>query len=176
MTSAAEGGRTQFNPVGDLFQGFVPSKHKVSNNTLRDIYEPTQAEREEEREARRRRQRERNARVKESIKYMKPDKPQKISDEELQSLSEEHPSLRNLGWGNSKKDYAVQYADPGEDYDMWQQAYRMLGGFIDCDHKKDEGGSHDEGGGEDGDGNACSRWMMWAAVSGDGIYTACVGV
>ena len=37
----------------------------------------------------------------------------------------------------------------------------MLGGFIDCDNHKD-GGSGDQNGGGDG---ACSRWMMWAAVS-----------
>lgn len=35
----------------------------------------------------------------------------------------------------------------------------MLGGFIDCSFAK-EGGSHDNGGGQDG---KCSRWMMWAA-------------
>jgi len=37
----------------------------------------------------------------------------------------------------------------------------MLGGYIDCDNHKDGGGS---GSGDGGDG-ACSRWMMWAAVS-----------
>ena len=39
----------------------------------------------------------------------------------------------------------------------------MLGGYIDCDNKQGEGGSHDDGDGEGG--GACSRWMMWAAVS-----------
>ena len=35
----------------------------------------------------------------------------------------------------------------------------MLGGFIDCDNDKD-GNSGDNNG-----NSACSRWMMWAAVS-----------
>ena len=40
----------------------------------------------------------------------------------------------------------------------------MLGGFIDCDHDQDGGGSGDHNGGGE-NGGACSRWMMWAAVS-----------
>ena len=47
--------------------------------------------------------------------------------------------------------------------DKWQQAYRFLGGVIDCSNSWG-GGSQDSGGGGGGDG-ACSRWMMWAAVS-----------
>jgi len=158
MVSLVDGGKVQFNPVGDLFQGFIPSAHKVSNSTLRDLNEPTREQRQEEREARRQRQRERKERVKEAMKYMKPDKAEQLSKEDLESLSEEHPALREL-WGSGE---TVEYADPGEDYNMWQQAFRMLGGFIDCDHNKDEGGSQDNGGDNDG---ACSRWMMWASVS-----------
>ena len=158
--------QSQFNPVGSgMFDGMVlPRRSESNSTTLRDMYAPTEEEREEERQARRERQRERNARVKESIKYMQPDQAEKVSQEELEKLSEDHPSLRQLWGGNNGKSNSAQYADPGDDYDMWQQAYRMLGGFIDCDHQKDEGGSHDEGNG-DGDGGACSRWMMWASVS-----------
>jgi hypothetical protein len=64
-------------------------------------------------------------------------------------------------WGSSKlsySPYSLNMASPGTEYDMWQQAYRMLGGYIDCDHAKD--GSGDNG----GDGS-CSRWMIWASVS-----------
>jgi len=46
-------------------------------------------------------------------------------------------------------------------YDMWQQAYRFLGGYIDCSHSWGDG-SHDSGDGNGSD-EACSRWMMWAA-------------
>jgi hypothetical protein len=97
------------------------------------------------------------------MKYMRPDtsssEVEKLSEEEIQ----EHPALRNLGWGRSSSN-AAQFVDPGEDYDMWQQAYRMLGGFIDCDHAQDGDGSGDGGSG-DGGGSGCSRWMLWAAVS-----------
>ena len=50
--------------------------------------------------------------------------------------------------------------------DKWQQAYRYLGGYIDCSASWGDG-SHDSGdnGGGEGGGGACSRWMMWAAVS-----------
>ncbi len=67
-----------------------------------------------------------------------------------------------------KQSSVISYADPGDDYDMWQQAYRMLGGFIDCDNLKSQGsGSGDNDGGDDGE--ACSRWMMWASVSRMGM-------
>ena len=71
-------------------------------------------------------------------------------------------------WGTSDYDpyTASGLASNVEYYDKWQQAYRMLGGYIDCDFKQGGGGSHDKnngGGGEDE--GACSRWMMWAAVS-----------
>lgn len=161
--------QTQFNPVGsNMFSGFVPRKMEHSSNTTRmikDIHAPTPEQREEERQARRERQRARNARVKEAVKYMQPDQAttQKVSKEELEAMGEDHPALRRLWGGGSDK--SVKYADPGEDYDMWQQAFRMLGGFIDCDHSKEDGGSHDNNNGGGDEGGACSRWMMWASVS-----------
>jgi hypothetical protein len=57
-------------------------------------------------------------------------------------------------------------ADPSEDYDKWAQGYRMLGGFIDCDHGSDEdehSGDNNNDNNDENDG-ACSRWMIWAAV------------
>jgi len=71
-------------------------------------------------------------------------------------------------------------ADPHVEYDMWDQAFRMLGGYIDCDpNEMVENNSHDSGGGgeeggrrvESGDdqGDGCTRWIIWAAhVRGDG--------
>jgi hypothetical protein len=161
VTEAGNGKSSQFNPVGSMFNGFVPPSRKNggSNTTLKDLKAPTPKEREEERQARRERHLARNARVKETMKYMRPDTAQKVSKEELEELSEDHPALRKL-WGNGQ-DNTAQYADPGDDYDMWQQAYRMLGVFIDCDHAQDgDGDSHDDNG--EG-GGACSRWMMWAS-------------
>jgi len=56
--------------------------------------------------------------------------------------------------------------DPSQEYDMWAQGYRMLGGFIDCDHAKSDDDHNSGGSGDNGNaGGACSRWMMWAAVS-----------
>jgi hypothetical protein len=105
--------------------------------------------------------------VKEIFKNVKPRDVERVSEEELESMDSEY--LRKLSWGGSKSGGELSYlVDPGEDYDMWSQAYRMLGGFIDCDNDKsdgdDGGGSHD---GDDGgdSGGRCSRWMMWASVS-----------
>lgn len=86
--------------------------------------------------------------------------------------------LRRAGWGG--ENYYEPYsdsllADPGEYYDKWAQGYRMLGGFIDCDHKKNQDdrrrrrmetnqNERDLSGSNDrGDDYGCSRWMMWAA-------------
>jgi hypothetical protein len=103
------------------------------------------------------------------MKKVRPDtsKIEKVSSEELEKLSEEHPNEFRKLWGGrtSNGEHLIQYADPGDDYDMWQQAYRMLGGFIDCDHQKSDGSGDDGGGSGDGDDQACSRWMMWASVS-----------
>jgi hypothetical protein len=165
LLNVVEGGKVQFNPVETLFgNGFVPKRNVNATRFEKDPFAPTPEERAAEREARRLRQRERNTRMKEAMKYIRPDKVEKVSQEDLEALSEDHPSLRELGWGYNKQDNSVQFADPGDDYDMYQQAYRMLGGFIDCDHDQDGDGSGDNDSGDDSDG-ACSRWMLWASVS-----------
>eukprot|EP00970_Alexandrium_tamarense_P017343 scaffold9123_cov186-Alexandrium_tamarense.AAC.2 len=67
---------------------------------------------------------------------------------------------RRLWGGHNYDPYTTSgLASEVEYYDKWQQAYRFLGGYIDCDFGGG-GGSHDNGGDEDG---ACARWMMWAA-------------
>lgn len=178
LVKTADAGRVQFNPVESLFSGSVfrspSSSNSMNATTVRlprpDPNAPTLEEREAERAARRERMRERNERMKEAIKFIRPDTVERVSDEDFESLQEEHPSLRKLGWAQfTGSGNTINYADPGDDYDMWQQAYRMLGGFIDCDHKKDNEGSHDN---QDGDNNnnneddqSCSRWMLWASVS-----------
>lgn len=166
LLETVAGANVQFNPVESLFSGaFAQSSQPRMNSTRfhRDPRGPTPEDREAERMARRERIKLRNNRMKEAMKYMQPDTVDRVSEEEMEVLREAHPSLRKLGWG-SNSDNTIQYADPGDDYDMWQQAYRMLGGFIDCDNNKGDG-SHDSGDGDGGDEEACSRWMLWASVS-----------
>lgn len=159
------GATKQFNPIESLFSTILPQQAvKSSGNRTRvlDPFAPSPAEREAERQARRRRMRERNERVKEVFKNVRPQDLEKVPQEDLDIM--DSPTLRKLGWGTSSGGELSYFVDPGEDYDMWSQAYRMLGGFIDCDNRKDDdGGSHDGDG--DGGGGACSRWMMWASVS-----------
>jgi hypothetical protein len=82
---------------------------------------------------------------------------------------------RSLGWwgggstvtaGSSVAVSEDVLADPTQEYDKWAQAYRMLGGFIDCDHSKEEERHHsqDQDQNQNKDTVACSRWMMWASV------------
>ncbi|KAL3788932.1 hypothetical protein HJC23_000216 [Cyclotella cryptica] len=85
------------------------------------------------------------------------------------AMSEEERKL----WGNTVSGYnpysASGLAENTQYYDKWQQAYRFLGGFIDCDHSWSQG-SHDKNNNNNRNQNnnqngnsACSRWMMWAA-------------
>lgn len=113
----------------------------------------------------------------------KPETLERVSPEELKAIKEkDHPSVRRMGWFAGKTDYEAfgtgGYADPAGEYDMWAQAYRMLGGFIDCDHSWD-GDNHHSGSGdqdqEEENEGGCSRWMMWAAYvnpnyQGNGYY------
>uniref|UniRef100_A0A7S4ALH6 BZIP domain-containing protein n=1 Tax=Pseudo-nitzschia australis TaxID=44445 RepID=A0A7S4ALH6_9STRA len=169
---------TKFNPIENLFQPLKRSRNEPENDTTKtkknfqipqgpDPNAPTPEEREAEGLARRERNRQRRAKVADAMKKVRPDasKIEKLSTQEVNELSENHPNEFRKLWGGSGSSGGnmIDYADPGDDYDMWQQAYRMLGGFIDCDHQKSEG-SGDQGGSGDGDGQgACSRWMMWAS-------------
>mmetsp|Transcript_29825 Transcript_29825/g.62289 ORF Transcript_29825/g.62289 Transcript_29825/m.62289 type:complete len:627 (-) Transcript_29825:203-2083(-) len=176
--SSNRSSKTKFNPIENLFQPIAksPNDNKQNQNQKRttefqiphgpDPNAPTPEEREAERLARRERNRQRRAKVADAMKKVRPDTSgmEKLSGEELARLSEDHPGEFRKLWGGSGNSDAnlIAYADPGDDYDMWQQAYRMLGGFIDCDHQKSEG-SGDNGGSGDGNNDACSRWMMWAS-------------
>ena len=78
---------------------------------------------------------------------------------------------RKLSWfggggASSIESVSEQYLlDPSQEYDKWAQAYRMLGGYIDCDHHKDDDDHHsgDDQNYEENE-SACSRWMIWASV------------
>lgn len=102
------------------------------------------------------------------------EKLERVSPEQWQEIDAQQKQ-RGLSWfggdssasGNGNPYGSSVLADPGSYYDKWAQAYRMLGGFIDCDHSKSDN-SHDNGNNNNnnnnGGGGACSRWMMWAAV------------
>lgn len=177
--------KSRFNPIENLFQPLVrpqqdDKKEQNDSNIIKstnpkkishyiiDPNTPTLEEREAERSARKERNRQRRAKVAGALKKVRPDTSRivKVSKEELKQLSDNHPKEFRKLWGGSSNngENLIDYADPGNDYDMWQQAYRMLGGFIDCDHRKSEGSGDNGGGGSgDGDNQACSRWMMWAS-------------
>jgi hypothetical protein len=88
---------------------------------------------------------------------------ERVSEEEWKEIDAKQ-KRRGLNWfGDSTSSTGNAYSklvlvDPSAYYDKWAQAYRMLGGFIDCDHTKSEN-SHDNGDGGNANG-ACSRWMM----------------
>jgi hypothetical protein len=95
---------------------------------------------------------------------------ERLSEEEWKDIDTKQKQ-RGLNWfGDSGSVNAYSnsiLADPSAFYDKWAQAYRMLGGFIDCDHAK-SANSHDNGNNNNNNNNnnngACSRWMLWAAV------------
>jgi hypothetical protein len=97
-------------------------------------------------------------------------KLERLSEEEWKDIDTKQKK-RGLSWfgdsGSGVSAYSNSIlADPSEYYDKWAQAYRMLGGFIDCDHAK-SGDSHDNNNNNNNNNNndgACSRWMLWAAV------------
>ncbi|KAI2496082.1 hypothetical protein MHU86_18408 [Fragilaria crotonensis] len=124
-----------------------------------------------DREARMERQRTRREKARQKIASISPDisSMQRLSKEEWdKAAQEDHPWVRRAGW-NSNSNYDpysnAGLADPSQQYDKWQQAYRMLGGFIDCDHPKVSNNhkSGDNQQNQDADTVGCSRWMMWAA-------------
>lgn len=124
---------------------------------------------------------ERRERAKEIIAKHRPEPGQlhRMSPEEIRLVygnavkedpvleKQNHKWLRGLG--NSGYYYGSHVpnflAPVDEYYDPWAQGYRMLGGYIDCDHSQENnrGGSHDNRNGGDQNENTCSRWMMWAA-------------
>jgi hypothetical protein len=99
---------------------------------------------------------------------------ERVTDEQLENIKEQHKQ-RGLGWfrdgSSSVSGVSVSsqvLADPSSFFDKWAQAYRMLGGFIDCDYDKSENNHHSgdqEQSNTQNNGAGCSRWMLWASVS-----------
>mmetsp|Transcript_33154 Transcript_33154/g.48609 ORF Transcript_33154/g.48609 Transcript_33154/m.48609 type:complete len:699 (-) Transcript_33154:233-2329(-) len=106
---------------------------------------------------------------------MRPEKLEKMSPvkarKALKQTKQDTSNLRRQAWFSSSSlsgpETSLFLADTSESYDAWQQAYRTLGAFIDCDHSWNYENSHDSGdNGDNDDGEdpvACSRWMMWAS-------------
>ena len=92
---------------------------------------------------------------------------EQINATELLETTSESRQLSWFGGSGAGAYSSGVLADPTEYYDKWAQAYRMLGGYIDCDHDKSDG-SHDSGDNNNNGGgeqdSACSRWMLWASV------------
>lgn len=87
----------------------------------------------------------------------------------------EHRWLRR--YSNSNKSTYNPYklnhlANPGEYYNEWAQAYRMLGAFISCENSGNNNGGNNHGGNNHGgnDNQGCKRFVIWAAVSERNIY------
>lgn len=119
-----------------------------------------------EKQARRERTRKRQEAFREALRNMPP--PESLEKVEMDQWYK-FQGDRNLGWLSSSGSagYTTSsgaLADPSQEYDKWAQAYRMMGGFIDCAHSKDEDHHDDKEGEGNGGKSACSRWMMWAAV------------
>ena len=144
----------------------------------------TPEERAQERINKAKRMQDRRTRAKELIQKHQPEPGmmERLDNADIQKIyrnaikadpsleKENHSWLRDLGdYSSSSVPYFL--SPTNEYYDPWAQGYRMLGGFIDCDQQGGSGshsgsgeGGHRELNGGGGDG-ACSRWMMWAAVS-----------
>lgn len=144
-----------------------PSPQKNFTEEILKLHRgPTQEELDEELKARKQRARERSERAREKLSRHQPENIKRMTKEQVNKLNqEEHPWMRRAAWGSSSSGaWADFLEDPSQEYDKWAQAYRFLGGYIDCDHNQGEGsGSGDNNNDDDGQ-TACSRWMIWAAV------------
>ena len=170
--------------AGGMDPKWIMNKVNTNNMTAEDIrrnlmhLDPEKLQ--VDREARMERQRTRREKARQKIASISPDLStmQQLSKEEWdQAAQADHPWVRRAGWSSSSNydPYSnAGLADPSQQYDKWQQAYRMLGGFIDCDHAKvsndHHSGDQDQQQNQDGAGVGCSRWMMWAAVRTDSHF------
>jgi hypothetical protein len=136
-------------------------------------------EMEAEKVAKRERMKDRRERAARHFASIKPNPQQleRVDPEDWEDVERKQQEMhvnqkRKLGSWFSNSESTSPYsttvlADPSVDYDKWAQGYRMLGGFIDCDHGTEEdqhSGDNNNNNNDQNDG-ACSRWMMWASVS-----------
>ena len=145
-----------------------PLERNFTEEILKIRRGPTLEELNEERMARKQRAKERSERAREMLQSHQPDPSdmKRMTKEQINRMEEEHPWMRRAAWGSSSGgEWADFLEDPSQEYDKWAQAYRFLGGYIDCDNDKSQGsGDRDRNDGNDNGITACSRWMIWAAV------------
>jgi hypothetical protein len=119
-----------------------------------------------ERLAKKKRMKERRERGAATLAQISPD-PEQLERVDPDDAEQQRKLGNWFSGSTSSSPYSTDVlADPSQDYDKWAQAYRMLGGFIDCDHSSD-GDDHSGDNNEDEQDEAqgaCSRWMMWASV------------
>ncbi|KAL7580764.1 hypothetical protein ACA910_001045 [Epithemia clementina (nom. ined.)] len=155
----------------------VPIQDRINNNNNsnggKTIRKLTPAELKKEREIQKKRRKERRARAQASGKTFAWQQPEQSvssssSDNSLQQSPRFDGAGRQLGWMSSSSSggaYSESYlADPSQEYDKWAQAYRFLGGYIDCDYDwdNDRHNSHDNQNNNNDGVSACSRWMIYA--------------
>lgn len=155
--------------AGPLLRKDAPPSKNFTEQLLKLQRGPSREEINEELKARKQRAKERSERAREKLKRSQPEGLHRMTKEEVDKLSEQdHPFMRRASWGNGggSGSWGDFLEDPSQEYDKWQQAYRFLGGYIDCDHDMSQGSGSGDNNNNDGDGQtACSRWMIWAAVS-----------
>ena len=164
--------------ISSSSSSFVRARPTFRNNTINDPFMKLEAMREFRAQIQREHERKDRRKSAKEVYSKLPKAPQgnieRVTPEEWEIIDTQQKK-RGLSWfgdGSSGNAYSNSLlADPGAYYDKWAQAYRMLGGFIDCDHAKSDN-SHDNGNNNNGNNNngnngACSRWMMWAAVRFD---------
>jgi hypothetical protein len=173
------------NQAVSLASASMQVPHNDTHNLFRNLPDPDWYQRELE--TRRQRGRDRRLKFKKAVRHPNPQQEHlvEISPTEWQDMlrDAEDPDKphRRISWmsgsgsttGESLSTAAL--ADPGQSYDKWAQAYRMLGGFIDCDHQKQQrndqhkndknGNNNNNNNNNQVNGYACSRWMLWASVS-----------
>jgi hypothetical protein len=177
---------TDINITTSLFQ-----QKQSSQQQQNQFLSPLSAqELEEERQARKRRSLERKERMRKAFSDVPPpptEMLQAVSQEEFQTMQQNirlqennednsnsnEQKSRQLSWFGRGSNSGIStvsetyLVDPSQAYDKWAQAYRMLGGYIDCDHKKDDDDHHSGDNNNNNNNNgdvACSRWMIWASV------------
>jgi hypothetical protein len=160
----------------------ITSSYDSENTTTAFLHDPIQQLerfkkiREAEMQKINERARERKLKARDILKKLPQPKArdlERVTEEQLDRIKEQHKQ-RGLGWfgdsSSSASGVSVSsqvLADPSSFYDKWAQAYRMLGGFIDCDYDKSENNHHSQDEQESNnqnDGSGCSRWMLWASV------------
>lgn len=104
--------------------------------------------------------------------------------QQQQQPSEEQEQHRNLESSSSSSTSSTSasagayklspFVEGESDYDEYQQAWRLLGFMIDCDddisnwmtddYYNQQGDNNNRGSGDQGTGDMCTRYVLWAAV------------